>query len=305
MSIYFNGNVTYEGIKPFTKREQYQTKQEMLDANKLSLNSGLIAYCIEDKKHYKFIRENDSAGNENTGSWVELSPNEVNGAVTQAIATAKSEAIADAESKYVKKSEEKQVVVESQNLQHVIKFGGQTVGTINIPKDLFVTAFEYVADQKKLRITVNNSDGSGTPMVQEVNVSDFVQTYTNGTGLQLNAGQFSLTAEMAGLPAKVTTLEGKVSSLEARDAWLLGFTQTGNKYAVKHEDKKLYVEVPVPEVPEIEKATAQKDGLMSKEHFAKVEGWKERLFVVTEAEFNQMKNSQTLVTDGIYFIREN
>lgn len=121
---------------------------------------------------------------------------------------AKTEVLESVENDYIKKSDEKTFVLESDGLVHTLKFGGQTVGTINIPKDLFATNLEYDADSKSLKITVNNSDGDAERVVS-VDVSEFVNTYEAGDGLKLEGNVFSLTEEYVGLKDRVESLETK------------------------------------------------------------------------------------------------
>lgn len=174
----------------------------------------------------------------------------------------------------IKTNAAKVVEVESQGLVHTIKYGGQTVGTINIPKDTFVSAFTYDAENKKLKVTVGDN-------TLEVPVADFVQAYTAGTGLSLEGNQFSIEAGLKANIDKIPTLETKVTNLEARPNYELGYQASGRKFAVAQEGNKLYVEVP-----------AQETTLNN------------RTFIVTEAEFKQKKDANQLVADAIYFIKE-
>lgn len=174
----------------------------------------------------------------------------------------------------IKTNAAKTVEVESQGLVHTIKYGGQAVGTINIPKDTFVSAFTYDAENKKLKVTVGDN-------TLEVPVADFVQAYTAGTGLSLEGNQFSIEAGLKANIDKIPTLETKVTNLEARPNYELGYQANGRKFAVAQEGNKLYVEVP-----------AQETTLNN------------RTFIVTEAEFKQKKDANQLVADAIYFIKE-
>lgn len=168
----------------------------------------------------------------------------------------------------------KTVEVESQGLVHTIKYGGQTVGTINIPKDTFVSAFTYDSENKKLKVTVGDN-------TLEVPVADFVQAYTAGTGLSLEGNQFSIEAGLKANIDKIPTLETKVTNLEARPNYELGYQASGRKFPVAQEGNKLYVEVPAQETT-----------------------LNQRTFIVTEAEFKQKKDANQLVADAIYFIKE-
>lgn len=174
----------------------------------------------------------------------------------------------------IKTNAAKTVEVESQGLVHTIKYGGNVVGTINIPKDTFVSAFTYDAENKKLKVTVGDN-------TLEVPVADFVQAYTAGTGLSLEGNQFSIEAGLKANIDKIPTLETKVTNLEARPNYELGYQASGRKFPVAQEGNKLYVEIP-----------AQETTLNN------------RTFIVTEAEFKQKKDANQLVADAIYFIKE-
>lgn len=171
----------------------------------------------------------------------------------------------------VKANTAKTVEVESQGLVHTIKYGGQAVGTINIPKDTFVSAFSYDAENKKLKITVGDN-------TLEVPVADFVQTYTAGTGLTLEGNQFSIESGVKANIDKIPALEQKITTLEARPNYELGYEANGRKFAVTQENNKLYVEVPEQEI-------------------------NSKIFIVTDEEFTQKKNAGTLVEDAMYFIK--
>lgn len=55
---------------PVDSRFQFRTIGEMNGYKKSLVPSGCITYCLEDKKHYKFVRENDT--NLNSGEWQEM-----------------------------------------------------------------------------------------------------------------------------------------------------------------------------------------------------------------------------------------
>lgn len=70
MATNLNDNLQIKSTKPNFTREQFSTKQDMLSYDKRGLSNGLIAYCIEDKTHYKFEREANQPNTE--GGWTEL-----------------------------------------------------------------------------------------------------------------------------------------------------------------------------------------------------------------------------------------
>ena len=170
----------------------------------------------------------------------------------------------------LKTNSAKAVEVESQGLVHTIKYGGNVVGTINIPKDVFVSAFSYESTSKKLRITVGDN-------VLEVPVSDFVQAYEAGTGLTVTGNSFSIEEGLKANIDKIPTLEQKITALEGRPNYELGFEAAGRKFPVAQEGNKLYVEVPAQEGA--------------------------RVFVLTEDEYNSKKAANQIQEDAMYFIK--
>lgn len=298
MAIALTSQVDFRSTKALEVRAQYSTVARMKAMKPVDLNPGLIAYCEDTKKKYEY--HPDNAEDPTTGKWREvktLTPTEFDTLATkQEVNQAKSEA----SNKYALKTDIKKTTVQSSGLVHTIKYGDETVGTINIPQDLFVQNFEYDSVGKKLKITVNNSTNSGAAKVTEVSVADFVQTYTSGTGLELSGNRFSLTSQYTALPAKVTTLEQKVTTLERRPSYELNHAGGGNKRPVKVEGNKLYVDVEIPALPE--KATAAKDGLMSKEHFKRVENIRGFIFAVNPEEYEEKRLAGHLHNNAIYFL---
>lgn len=305
MAIKFTGNVEFKGKQSFEVRAEYATLVAMKAADERGLNDGLIAYNKESKKHYTFNGSNTVDGT--LGKWRELL---IESAKVEAKIDEKIQAITSTDlSNYALKTEIKKTTVETSGLSHTIKYGDEVVGTINVPKDLFVQSFEYVAAQKKLKITVNDATNSGEAKVTEVSVADFVQTYTASTGVELAGNNFQLTSEYTALPAKVATLEGKVVPAttstpglmsaedktkldglsgyvlsEATEATLggikVGFTQVERKYPVQLEGGKAYVEVPATET-----------------------ALNQKIFIKTQSEYEQLERDGLLVADSIYFIK--
>lgn len=317
----------YEGTQPNFKRDQYTTLAEM-KAVVDTIDEGHISYNLETKKHYVFRSTHEL--NETTGKWKELN--------AEAEQQFTAEEVADLKDRFVKKTQfkidgyqvngndregykvvartysagsgfatgtqqeqvsvnildkagaekilgvsglketidslktnsAKAVEVESQGLLHTIKYGGTVVGTINIPKDVFVSAFSYDAESKKLKITVGEN-------TLEVPVADFVQTYTAGTGISIEGNQFSIESGLKANIDKIPALEQKITALEGRPNYELGFTASGNKLPVAQEGNKLYVEVPAE--------------------------LNQKIFIVTEAEYNRLKEANQIVEDAMYFIK--
>lgn len=332
MPIKTTGNFDYKGPKPLDSRQQFATIAERDQFPKQGIATGLITYVLEDKKFYKFVRPSETDLTQ--GSWEELISGDVPPHVTEAINNAKQETLQQAQNLieenkfnprelqeeiaqakgaigrgdsdtldqakqytdgkvegldavYLKQTDAKAVSVESAGLVHKIKWGSDVVGTINVPQDVMAQSLAYKQETKELVITLSN--GSEV----KVSVADLIDTYTAGTGLQVSGNQFSLTTEYAGLKDKVATLEAKPS-------YELGFTSAGDKVAVQEEGNKLFVQVPQQAAPA--KATAEADGLMSKEHFAKLEKITGFIFAVTQTEFDRLEGAGELVPNAIYGI---
>lgn len=314
----------YEGTQPNFKRDQYTTLAEM-KAVVDTIDEGHISYNLETKKHYVFRSTHEV--NETTGKWKELN--------AEAEQQFTAEEVADLKARFVKKTQfeiksfevreaeggteqnlmavstaagsdvpgeqeavkildkagaekilgvsdlketidslktntAKAVEVESQGLVHTIKYGGTVVGTISIPKDVFVSAFSYDAENKKLKITVGEN-------TLEVPVADFVKDYTAGTGISIEGNQFSIESGLKANIDKIPALEQKITALESRPNYDLGFAASGNKLAVAQEGNKLYVEVPA--------------------------SLNQKVFIVTEEEFNRLKNADGLISDAMYFLK--
>lgn len=72
MSIILTGNLQYHGTLPLDSRSFFETKADMLALGKENISNGQITFCQEDKKYYKFIRQNPNEPE--TGRWTELLP---------------------------------------------------------------------------------------------------------------------------------------------------------------------------------------------------------------------------------------
>ena len=318
----------YEGTQPNFKRDQFATLADMKSVVD-TIDEGHVSYNLETKKHYVFRSTHEL--NEITGKWKELN--------AEAEQQFTSDEVADLKARFVKKTQfniseyevidteggtehalvaktlhegldaipgsanekeavtlldkagaekilgvsdlketidslktnaAKDVEVESQGLVHTIKYGGAVVGTISIPKDVFVSAFSYDAENKKLKITVGEN-------TLEVPVADFVKEYTAGTGISIEGNQFSIESGLKANIDKIPALEQKITALESRPNYDLGFATSGNKLAVAQEENKLYVEIPA--------------------------SLNQKVFIVTEEEFNRLENADGLISDAMYFLK--
>ena len=75
------------------------------------------------------------------------------------------------------------------DLQYHLLVDGEKSGDINIPKDQFLSNVVYSTDTKVITFTFETSTGTKTT---DVNISDLIDTYTNGDGLSLTDGKFSV-----------------------------------------------------------------------------------------------------------------
>ena len=94
-----------------------------------------------------------------------------------------------------KKIEKVEVKKNSQSdLQYTLYVDSIPVGEINIPKDQFLKGVEYNQASKELEFSFETS--TGTSLVK-VDVSDLVDTYTNGNGIALEGNKFSIKLDTA------------------------------------------------------------------------------------------------------------
>lgn len=245
MPIRFTNNVRYLGKKAFVEREEYVTLADMKSANEAGLNDGLIAYNHETKFHYVYRGEH--ADDATTGKWKRLS-DDLGGSVSLTKAGDPGEFAA----------------------KYELTFKGQVVGTIDIPKDQFLSAVNYDHSSKKLTLTVK--DGSNV----EVSLADLVDVYAAGDGIQITGNTIAIT------PSIKTAIEdatGKVGELET-----------------KFNDHNVNVSL-------------AKDGHLSKEQYkgltdvvGGVESGKGRVFVMTQADYNTKDGSNSLPENAIIFI---
>jgi len=252
MPIRFTNNVRYLGKKAFVEREEYATLADMKSANEAGLNDGLIAYNHETKFHYVYRGEHTDDAT--TGKWKRLS-DDLGGSVTLTKATNPGNFAA----------------------KYELTFKGEVVGTIDIPKDQFLSAVNYDHTSKKLTLTVQ--DGSEV----EVSLAELVDVYTGGDGIQITGNTISITplirTAISDATQKLGELKTKVDDLE------------GN-----FNSHNITVDL-------------TKDGHLSKEQYkgltsvvGGVESGKGRVFVMTQADYNAKDGSNSLPENAIIFI---
>lgn len=252
MPIRFTNNVRYLGKKAFVEREEYATLADMKSANEAGLNDGLIAYNHETKVHYVYRGEHTD--DPLTGKWKRLSE-DLGGSVGLTKASDPGNFAA----------------------KYELTFKGDVVGTIDIPKDQFLSAVNYDHDTKKLTLTVK--DGSNV----EVSLAELVDVYSAGDGIQITGNTISITpvirTAIADATQKIGELKTKVEDLES-----------------DYNGHKVNVDL-------------TKDGHLSKEQYkglvdvvGGVESGKGRVFVMTQADYTAKDGSNSLPENAIIFI---
>ena len=79
---------------------------------------------------------------------------------------------------------------ETNDLIYTLMVDGEERGSINIPKDQFLKSVTYNEDSNELIFTFVTSESDNKEV--RVNMTDLVDTYTAGDGLNLEGGQFSV-----------------------------------------------------------------------------------------------------------------
>lgn len=80
-------------------------------------------------------------------------------------------------------------LVKKEDLVYELQVGDRVAGTINLPKDQFLKEVDYNSDTKVITFTFETTDGE---IISQVNISDLVDTYVAGNGLNLTSNEFSI-----------------------------------------------------------------------------------------------------------------
>ena len=80
-------------------------------------------------------------------------------------------------------------IVKKEDLVYELQVGDRVAGTINLPKDQFLKGVDYNSDTKVITFTFETIDGE---VASQVNISDLVDTYVAGNGLNLVSNEFSV-----------------------------------------------------------------------------------------------------------------
>ena len=135
----------------------------------------------------------------------------------------------------------KVAIEQKENVEYIVlkdKDGGE-IASVNASKfvqDSFLDDVAYNAESGKITFTWTMGDGSSK--TDEVAVADFVQTYTNGTGLTLTGNQFavdtSVIATVEALNGVKATAEAAQTAEEVSAAISAKFTEDNlAQYAIK------------------------------------------------------------------------
>lgn len=80
-------------------------------------------------------------------------------------------------------------LVKKEDLVYELQVGDRVAGTINLPKDQFLKGVDYNSDTKVITFTFETIDGEAA---SQVDISDLVDTYVAGNGLNLVSNEFSV-----------------------------------------------------------------------------------------------------------------
>lgn len=80
-------------------------------------------------------------------------------------------------------------LVKKEDLVYELQVGDRVAGTINLPKDQFLKEVDYNSDTKVITFTFETIDGE---VASQVNISDLVDSYVAGNGLNLTSNEFSI-----------------------------------------------------------------------------------------------------------------
>ena len=85
-------------------------------------------------------------------------------------------------------------LVKQSDLQYALKIGDRIAGTIDIPKEQWLKYISYDGENKVLKFTVETTEGD---VETEINISDLVDVYLAGNGLELAGNVFSVKLDTA------------------------------------------------------------------------------------------------------------
>ena len=80
-------------------------------------------------------------------------------------------------------------LVKKEDLVYELQVGDRVAGSINLPEDQFLKGVDYNSDTKVITFTFETTDGE---VISQVDISDLVDTYVAGNGLNLTSNEFSI-----------------------------------------------------------------------------------------------------------------
>ena len=111
-------------------------------------------------------------------------------------------------------------LVKKEDLVYELQVGDRVAGTINLPKDQFLKGVDYNSDTKVITFTFETTDGE---IISQVNISDLVDTYVAGNGLNLTSNEFSIKIDATTQQYVEVSAEGlKIINIEEKLAEKVG-----------------------------------------------------------------------------------
>lgn len=92
------------------------------------------------------------------------------------------------------KKVEEVTLEKTSDLIYTLKVDGQAAGVINIPKDQFLKSADYDSTSHKITLVFETTDGEKTT---EIDLTDLIDVYTAGNGLQKSNNDFSIKIDPA------------------------------------------------------------------------------------------------------------
>lgn len=123
------------------------------------------------------------------------------------------------------------------DLQYILYVDDKKVSEINIAKDQFLKDVSYDSTSKKLHFVFETTDGVKE---QDVDISDLVDTYTAGNGLNVEDNKFSVVINNDS--EKYLTLSNEGLKISGIDNALAAKAEVGTSYTKEESDAKYLTE---------------------------------------------------------------
>ena len=159
--------------------------------------------------------------------------------------------------------------VTSAGVTYSIKLGGNSAGTITLPKETYIEDITFNGSTKIVTFKYNGESGRGE---KTVDLSELVDVYTAGNGLQKSGNEFSIKTNSSYLSTSSQGLSVNASSIAGlAQIYLNGSRKTANsnqfyaptKYHTSNSDLSCWVLVPngINTAPIWERIYVEKSGL--------------------------------------------